>query len=179
MVAALAQRRYYSLIAILDFSLCEALGLPCLWQMLSYVHELSYKPMICSSPSSPLKSCLHMVAMIKSLEKNFVPALVALCSKKTMSAHYYDNYNLSMGKVHLIYETRPFKGCLNMVARQHARACNKGRKLNTLWYALCGKTMSRYYLLRWIKEWICSKRPITMRYREGLAMSGVSNLTAL
>ena len=43
----------YSLIAILDFSLCGALGLPCLWQMLSYVHELSHKPMICSSPSSP------------------------------------------------------------------------------------------------------------------------------
>ena len=63
-----------------------------------------------------LKSCLHMVAMITSIEKNFVPALVALCSKKKMSAHYYDNYNQSMGKVHLIYETMPFKGCLHMVA---------------------------------------------------------------
>ena len=55
MAAALTQRRCYSLIAILDFSLRRALGLPCLWQMLSYVHELSYKPMICSSPSSPLR----------------------------------------------------------------------------------------------------------------------------
>ena len=54
MAAALAKRRCYSLIAIVNFSLCGALGLPCLWQMLSYVHELSYKPMICSSPSSPL-----------------------------------------------------------------------------------------------------------------------------
>ena len=53
MAAALAQRRCYSLIAILHFSLCGALGLPCLWQMLSYVHELSHKPMICSSPSPP------------------------------------------------------------------------------------------------------------------------------
>ena len=56
MAAALTHIRCYSLIAILDFSLCGALGLLCMWQMLSYVHELSYKPMICSSPSSPLNS---------------------------------------------------------------------------------------------------------------------------
>ena len=54
MAAALLQWRCYSLIAIRDFSLCGALGLLCLWQMLSYVHELSYKPMMCFSPSSPL-----------------------------------------------------------------------------------------------------------------------------
>ena len=54
MAAALSQWRCYSLIAIWDFSLCGALGLLCLWQMLSYVHELSYKPMMCFSPSSPL-----------------------------------------------------------------------------------------------------------------------------
>ena len=55
MAAALPQWRCYSLIAIWDFSLCGALGLLCLWQMLSYVHELSYKPMMCFSPSSPLR----------------------------------------------------------------------------------------------------------------------------
>ena len=54
MAAALPQWRCYSLIAIWDFSLCGALGLLCLWQMLSYVHELSYKPTMCFSPSSPL-----------------------------------------------------------------------------------------------------------------------------
>ena len=54
MAAALPQYRCYSLIAIWDFSLCGVLGLLCLWQMLSYVHELSYKPMMCFSPSSPL-----------------------------------------------------------------------------------------------------------------------------
>ena len=52
MAAALPQWRCYSLIAIWDFPLCGALGLLCLWQMLSYVHELSYKPMMCFSPSS-------------------------------------------------------------------------------------------------------------------------------
>ena len=55
MAAALPQWWCYSLIAIWDFSLCGALGLLCLWQMLSYVHELSYKPMMCFSPSSPLR----------------------------------------------------------------------------------------------------------------------------
>ena len=54
MAAALPQWRCNSLIAIWDFSLCGALGLLCLWQMLSYFHELSYKPMMCFSPSSPL-----------------------------------------------------------------------------------------------------------------------------
>ena len=57
MAAALPQWRCYSLIAIWDFSLCGALGLLCLWQMLSYVHELSYKPMMCFPPSSPLRGC--------------------------------------------------------------------------------------------------------------------------
>ena len=60
MAAALPQCRCYSLIAIWDFSLCGALGLLCLWQMLSYVHELSYKPMLCFSPSSPLKVPIRM-----------------------------------------------------------------------------------------------------------------------
>ena len=66
MAAALPQWRCYSLITIWDFSLCEALGLLCLWQMLSYVHELSYKPMMCFSPSSPLSISVHICVYIMS-----------------------------------------------------------------------------------------------------------------
>ena len=64
MAAALTQRRCYSLIAILDFSLCGALGIPCIWQMLSYVHELTYRPMICSFPSSLLTFCTYKYQLI-------------------------------------------------------------------------------------------------------------------
>ena len=56
MAEALTQRRCYSPIAILDFSSCGALGLPCIWQMLNFVNEPSYKSMIWSSQSSPLSS---------------------------------------------------------------------------------------------------------------------------
>ena len=64
----MTQRRCYSIIAILDFSLCGALwgyvGLPCIWKMLSYVHNQTYKPMICSSPSSPLRVTIEIVVSI-------------------------------------------------------------------------------------------------------------------
>ena len=90
MTEALTHRRCYSLIAILDFSLCGALGLPCIWQMLSYVHELSYKPMICSSPSSPLTLIIINYNWLKIWTINSVeifqrfPALVSRKGYKRM-----------------------------------------------------------------------------------------------
>ena len=78
MAAALTQRRCYSLIAILDFSLCGALGLLCLWQMLSYVRELSYKPMIRSSSSSPLDHFLLSTWASKNMINEFENKLL-LC----------------------------------------------------------------------------------------------------
>ena len=79
-----------------------------------------------------------------------VPALVALCDKTTMSTHCHMFMFEFMGKVYLIYEKRLCKklfryGCHDTSQGQKTRATNEGRKMNTLWYPLRGKTMSRYY----------------------------------
>ena len=58
----------------------------------------------------------HDVAQWQQMRlENTVPTLVSLCDKKQMSTHYYGNVLVLyifpvqfIGKLHLIYETRPF-----------------------------------------------------------------------